>query len=650
MDYKEKYLKYKQKYLKLKLKIQSGGGNAKIGDIICNKYSESDILGKIVEEFYFSFTLDTGLEIDKNREGISWIKCKYTYEELKEIFKNNIINKLNEHRNRKYLIYEYESKKFNNIDGDSVLPNYDIIIIDENSSEEIYTGNKIIFKITEPINDIFNIKNIKIIQNSIKIFDENMVIQSDGGQYLGVYVSYKYLPNNSNIDDIFKIIYYYIYNTKIYICDWTDVGGRFGNNIMYFIWWCLAFIDKNNIRENIIIGMKYGHIKSKALKIIYSNICVPEIFYPQINITNLGTEKGYDYKYSLNFEKNCNKQQNTKFMEYNILCKKEFIGNLLFNLIEKEPLEIINSHNNSFTNNTCLHYRGSDFCHTDEFNVLHFRYYLESLEIIFQNMTESNTRNITIDIYNHPNDYEIIELMMVYLKYNLNKKYPHISILFRKEKEIFESLNITKFNELNILYTMSLCKNIIMGNSSLSLWAPFLSQNSTIYYIYKDTSSYRINFYPLYSKFTEILYPLHCINILNDENKDSIYYLKYLIPCYLYRNKYELYLQAYNYHTYFILLYIIYFNKEKEHYINNSEIKIDNTSIIINHDLTKLYNYLKSFKEDKTYFEKLRERIFLLENYINILNNIHEEKNENIRNELLSNLIDFLSIENNPEK
>lgn len=655
MDYKDKYLKYKQKYLKLK--IQLGGNNAKIGDKICDKNNLSNVLGNIIKEEKYNdswgnkrnkWILDTGIEINKNDENKQWIICNNnTPEETIELFKNNIEDKLNEYRNRKYLIYEYESKKFNNIDGFSVLPNYDIIIINDNLNEETYIGNKIIFKIISPINGVFNIENIKIIKNNNKIFDKNVNIYN----------------NNDYIDNIFYLINNYIFDIKIYVCDWNDVGGRFGNNIIYLIWWCLSFIDKNNIGENIIIGMLNGYIKSKILRFNkYKNICNnnddTEIFYPKEN-NQYGLENyPYNYELLLSFKK-CNNYlytENIDITKYNILNKKDFIGNLLVNLIEKETLEIINLHKNSFINNTCLHYRGSDFCHTPKFYVLHFRYYLESLELIFEKITENN---ITIDIYNHPDDNEIIELMIVYLKYNLNKKYSNISIIFRKEKDIFDNIGITEFNELNILYTMSLCKNIILGNSSLSLWSPFISQNSTIYYIYNNhPSDYKINFYPLYSKLQEILYPLNCINILNKDNED--YYLKYLIKCVI--------PEQINYHIYFILLYIMYFNKDINYYIENFAKKIDNANVeYMDEILIDILNTFNLFKENKLYFkEKNIEpeysyidasgKIYYIEKYvnhrifgyfINILNSIHEETNINIKNKILCDFIDFLSMDNN---
>lgn len=638
MEYKEKYFKYKQKYLKLK--TQLGGNNISIGYKICDK--KNNVFGKIIDQEMDIFILDSGQKINKYDENKKWIKCNHTCEELMEIFKTNIKNKLRELMDRKYLIYKHNKKMFSNIDGNGVLPDYKIIIINENENKEESVGNKIIFKIDKPSNNIFNIKNIKIIQNGINVFDKNMSIPKNNDKDLVKYIT--------NVDDVFKQIYYYIFNTKIYICDWNNVGGRFGNNIMYLIWWCLAFLNKNDIRENIIIGMKNGFIKSKALMIEYYNICIPEIFYPIANTSYLYTGKEYDYKYPLNFKKNCDKNQDTEFIEYNILCKKEFICNLLINLIERETLEKINFYKKNFTNNTCLHYRGSDFCHTKDFNVLHFRYYLESLELIFQNM-ENNVKNITIDIYNHPDDYEIMELMIIYLQYNLSNKYPDISITFRKEKEIFENLHITKFNELNILYTMSLCKNIIMGNSSLSLWAPFLSQNSTIYYIYKDTSLDKINFYSMYSKMEEILYPLNCINVLNDKNEDEKYYLKYLIPCYLIKSYLGSY---YSYHAYFLLLYAIYLNKDMDNYITSDVRTIDNmgdigdmddTNNIINNELKTLYDSFKLFKEGKTEIPTIRYNDFILKNYLEFLKNIHIEKNENNRKKYLSDLIDFLSMD-----
>ena len=190
---------------------------------------------------------------------------------------------------------------------------------------------------------------------------------------------------------------------------------------------------------------------------------------------------------------------------------------------------------------------------------------------------------------------------------------------------------------------MSLCKNIIMGNSSLSLWSPFLSQNSNIYYIYKNTSSDKITFYPLYSKLDEILYPLNCTNILNDENtNDDNQYLKYLIPCYLAKiwN-----IGYYSYHAYFRLLYTMYLNKDINQYIISNRRKIDNhNKLDINTELDTLYNLFKTYKEDVS-FQNIIPRQVLLENYLNYLDNINKEKDENIRKEHLNNLINYLIID-----
>ena len=187
-------------------------------------------------------------------------------------------------------------------------------------------------------------------------------------------------------------------------------------------------------------------------------------------------------------------------------------------ITNKNITNVQNISNNN--NNIAIHFRGSDFCITNEnFNfmnnykfiyfTLNFIYYYESIIEILKNMSE---QYINIDIFHNASDNDIVILMKIYLQTKLESMFTNKIITIRNESEIMRNLDIV--SEIDVINIMSKYKNIVLSNSTFCFWSAILSSKETnIYYIYGEFEmfnnsriiQYNVNYSNVYEKLNKII-------------------------------------------------------------------------------------------------------------------------------------------------
>jgi hypothetical protein len=571
-----------------------------------------------------------------------------------KIIINNCIDEIS---NAEYCIYDVKEHIFKKEQGKNLILKFEIIDkIDENT---------IIFELknkntTIKLEFLVNNNNYFLLKIDDELTKNNKII-----------TNYKLLDDMNKL--IHQIIFFKIFdNIQISICDFKITFGRFGNKLFMYIWWMLYILQKNNNIEtkNILIGTNFKN-KEKNNTLTILDIFDTQIINNEYNLnpTSISFKFPYDESVEIN--------EKSTVVSVTMKNKKELMKNFLKILMIKSNLDKIDGAKTSFSDNIVLHFRGSDFCITTEnifnkttFVTLHFKYYFDSLVDIIKNIKKEN---ITIDIFHHPHDKDIIYLMKIYLKEKLEQVFPTKTILLRDEKEVLAIINLNKLSEMDLIYIIGCYKNIILSNSSLNFWSAIMSSNDAkLYYLYKEPQKYNkqlltSNYYVAFDKLPLIVNNTICINMANRINDIR----KYLFPCYIklnlnYNNRCICFKNAgmfdYNnisYHIFFIFLKIIYLkeritftdfsnkilNIEHSENILNSGINNNNTNDNTNNtnnnnnDNDNYDDDDDDYKDDNEYIKmkenntKNKELIYCYKKIHDIIDNIYKETNTDKRND-----------------
>lgn len=248
--------------------------------------------------------------------------------------------------------------------------------------------------------------------------------------------------------------------------------GRFGNIMFPIVHYLCAILNK---RDDFVLGLSFLKNYIKMGQSVYFG---PDIYDYDTNINE------YYNKYNLESLRPYTRDPFRLYFDidqesYILKYRQDVIKFFGFYIKSKNPKldELIIDR--EFV---ALHFRGSDFCVTQQnergsdFYVLHFKYYYNILQ---QN---KDLQHRTIVLFYHPDDDNIIDMMIVYLGYF----FPNCK--FIKESQFIEKSHVHIAKQLELIYLISKFSTIILSNSSFSFWAGYLASpniSSKIYGIFE---------------------------------------------------------------------------------------------------------------------------------------------------------------------
>ena len=282
-------------------------------------------------------------------------------------------------------------------------------------------------------------------------------------------------------------------------------GGRFGNT-MFTIgrWICYLVKQKQRIGSDFIIGISFMARKGKFYGSLSFEEDMSDFFTGKLNydllpsdfMTTVSQSSQYNFLDIKTIkEDGVHRERMEKYGASPVVFNEEvtIVNNIPRSLITHFCYSYVETKNAALVNlkiphtDVALHFRGSDFCITDEnwrnahFFVLHFRYYLAALDklktrnynLVTGETTLSDPKRVTI--FATPMDKYIVLMMIEYLKHF----FPQTEFL--TEQEYIENhISGVKINgPLELILLISKFSGIVLSNSSFSFWCGYLSSSNS---------------------------------------------------------------------------------------------------------------------------------------------------------------------------